>query len=250
MKNKAERRAAALEAIANALLELAAVEREPEDAPPAEILIDRRNCERELGLSPWAFVRSAGREFPAFRVSKRLTSTKEDVLAWLKSRKVEPRSIVRTPDAEASFDKEKFFGQVRARFEARVGRVMTDDELFRADVEIDGGRWIADHRNEQFTETPDDVARSVASKIGAEPRRHGEWRSLGLDVADMEKKGEELRQQLLRDQPEMSWSDRINALFEMWGAITEPLAEARKAARKAAREAKKARKTQRPGPER
>jgi hypothetical protein len=54
MTTRRERRAAALEAIAHALLELAAVEREPEETTsPSETLIDRRNCERELGnLAP------------------------------------------------------------------------------------------------------------------------------------------------------------------------------------------------------
>jgi hypothetical protein len=92
MLPRQERRAAALEAIAHALLELAAVEREAEDAAvPKSVLIDRRNCDRELGLTPRAFAAAAGRDFAAFRVSKRLTAMKEDVLAWLKSRKVEPK---------------------------------------------------------------------------------------------------------------------------------------------------------------
>lgn len=53
MTSRHERKAAALEAIADALLELAAVEREPDEAvSPSETPIDRRNCGEMLGLSP------------------------------------------------------------------------------------------------------------------------------------------------------------------------------------------------------
>jgi hypothetical protein len=87
-----ERRAAALEAIGRALLELAAIEREPAERLAHEILVDRRNCETEVGLRPSAFAAAAGRDFPAFRVSRRLTASKADVLAWLKSRTVEGKA--------------------------------------------------------------------------------------------------------------------------------------------------------------
>src|ERR1700722_5327563 len=139
MTTRRERRAAALEAIAQALLELAAVERDPEETTsPSEILIDRRNCEKELGITPHAFVAAAGRDFPAFRVSKRLTATKADVLAWLKTRKVErkaphPREDPKAPDPDA------LLRVINARFVKRIGRPMTDQELSDAEFSIDVG---------------------------------------------------------------------------------------------------------------
>src|SRR5687768_2600751 len=91
MNTQQERRAAALEAIGHALLELAALEREPPESRPIDVLINRRNCAKELGLSPTAFLEAAGTAFPAFRVSRTVTATKADVLTWLRSRSVEPK---------------------------------------------------------------------------------------------------------------------------------------------------------------
>jgi hypothetical protein len=92
MTTQGERRAAALEAIAHALLDLAALEREPEESAPSEVLIDRRNCEKELGLRPRTFLAAASdRDFPAFLVARRVTATKADVFAWLKTRRFEPK---------------------------------------------------------------------------------------------------------------------------------------------------------------
>ena len=85
MKPIQERRAIALEAIGHALLELAAIERESEPATK-ETFIDKKNSLREVGLSPAAFAAAAGLHFPAFRVSRRLTATREDVVGWLKGR--------------------------------------------------------------------------------------------------------------------------------------------------------------------
>ena len=61
MASQSERRANALEAIGNALLELAAIERASEEVPETEVLIDRRNCRKELGLPAGAFIAAAGR---------------------------------------------------------------------------------------------------------------------------------------------------------------------------------------------
>jgi hypothetical protein len=164
-----ERRAAALEAIAHALLELAAVEREPEETTsPTETLIDRRNCQETLGLSPHAFVAAAGRDFPAFRVSKRLTATKADVLAWLKTRKVEPKAP-RPLAAPKPPDPDAVLKAAHVRFVAMVGRPMTDQELSSADTWIDACRWAANHFGRECTDTPEDVAKHVVEQIGREP---------------------------------------------------------------------------------
>lgn len=75
-------------------MELAAIEREPElVSSPKELLIDHRNCEAELCLARRAFTAAAARG--AYRVSKRQAAAKEGVLAWLKSRKVEPKMKTR-----------------------------------------------------------------------------------------------------------------------------------------------------------
>lgn len=239
MQSRRERRAAALEAIAHALLELAAVEREPEEQTPNEVLIDRRNCEKELGLTPRAFAAAAGRDFPAFRVSKRITATKADVLAWLKTRTVEgtPSRPVATktkvPDADA------LLKAAHRRFVARVGRPMTDQELSDADMWIMAGKTLAAHTGRAYADTPDEIAARIESKIGKEPDRYKEWRSLGVDPAAMERDAAELREKLYADHPQWGWRERQRAVEDMWGAITNPLYEARRKARAEARAAKK-----------
>jgi hypothetical protein len=246
MQSHRERRAAALEAIAHALLELAAVEREPDAFRNSkEVLIDRRNCEAELGLTPGSFVAAAGRDFPAFRVSRRLTATKEDVLAWLKSRKTSPKSARVIVPPKKPDDPDEFLKKVHARFVSRVGRPMTDQELERADIWIDAGRSIAKMTNRDYTDTPDDIAAHVVKKIGEEPSYYRDWRSFGLDPARMEQDAEELRVRLHRDHPEWSWRERQQAIGEMWSAITEPFYEARRKARAEARAARKAEKIRR-----
>lgn len=87
---------------------------------------------------------------------------------------------------------------------------------------------------------PDDVARRVADKIGTEPAYYRHWRSLGIDPADMERRAEDLRVRLQRDQPAWGWRERMNAIHSMWGEISEPLSEAKRAQRAATRAAKKA----------
>ena len=240
MPSRHERRAAALEAIAHALLELAAVEREPEEAAPTEVLLDRRNCEKELGLTPRAFAAAAGRDFPAFRVSKRLTATKADVLVWLKTRKVEPKPArVSAPPPKES-DRDSFLRQVHARFVVRVGRSMTDQELADADMWIDVGQTFAKMTGHATTETPDGVAARVQEKIGEEPLHYKDWRSFGLDPAELEKQAADLREKLHREHPDWGWRERQRAVDDMLAAITEPLYEARRKARADARAAKKA----------
>jgi hypothetical protein len=239
MLSQRERRAAALEAIGNALLELAAVERASEEVPETEVLIDRRNCRKELGLPAGAFIAAAGREFPAFRVSRKTTATKADVLAWLKTRRFTPAPTPPKAPLASDSEPDAFLKAVDACFVARVGRAMTDDELNQADMWIDAGRSISHQLNRAYTDTPDEVAARVESKIGKERPRHADWRSLGLDVADMERKAEELRERLHAEHPEWTWRERINAIYAMWSETTEPLTEARRAARKAARDARK-----------
>lgn len=249
MLSRRERRATALEAIAHALLELAAVEREPEDvATPKEVLIDRRNCDRELGLTPRAFAAAAGRDFPAFRVSKRLTATKEDVLAWLKSRTVEPKPKAVSSMAVAvpkEDDRDTLLKKVRARFVAHMGRPMTDQELSDADMCIDVGHSFAKMTGGDYKDTPDDVARRVIEKIGREPIYYRDWRSFGLDPAKMERDAEDLRERLHREHPDWTWREREQAVHEMWSITTEPLYEARRKARADARAARKAEKVRR-----
>lgn len=249
MLSRHERRAAALEAIAHALLELAAVEREPEEVRSArEVLVDRRNCNEELGLTPRAFAAAAGRDFPAFRVSKRLTATKEDVLAWLKSRRVDakpkamPTTAVPVPKAD---DRETILKKVHDHFVALTGRPMTDRELSDSDMCIDVGLMYAKMTGGAHKDTPDDVARRVIEKIGQEPAYYRDWRSFGLDPAKMERDAEDLRERLQREQPEWTWREREQAIHEMWSTVTEPLYEARRKARAEARAAKKAEKVRR-----
>jgi hypothetical protein len=255
MTSPCERRAAALEAIGHALLELAALEREPEESAPTEVLINRRNCVKELGLAPGAFLEAAGTAFPAFRISRTVTATKADVLAWLKSRQVAPKVPREKPavSSPSPADPDEFLKLVHDRFVAREGRPMTDDELDLADTwadigrklraEIEAGRLVSRLPGGGKTDTPDDIAaRGVKSKIGQELPRHANWRSLGLDPADMERRADELRRQLIEQSPEMNWRQRVNAVWEMWGTITEPLEQARKAERAAARAARKAQK--------
>jgi hypothetical protein len=239
MTTRSERRAAALEAIAQALLELAAVEREPEETTnPSETLIDRRNCERELGITPHAFVAAAGRDFPAFRVSKRLTATKGDVLGWLKTRKVECK-VPRAKEDPKPPDPDALMKVVNARFNARVGRPMTDQELLDAEFSMDADRSFAAQIGREYTDTPDDVAAKIAGKIGQEPFRHRYWRELGLAPDDMESKASSLRTKLYTEHPDWDWRQRQQAVEEMWGAIDEPLSEARRKARAERRAAKK-----------
>jgi hypothetical protein len=243
MPTNRERRAAALEAIANALLELAAIEREPETSAPAEVLIHRKNCRQELGLPPAAFLEAAGREFAAFRVSRRVTATKADVLGWLKTRGVTakpPRARdvpERAPMTE--LERDEFLRVADAKFVSLVGRPMTDYELYEADMHVDVGRLIAHKFDRAFTDTPDDVAVYVRD-LKREPLRYGGWRSLGLDPADMERKADELREKLYAENPRMGWRERMDALWEMWGEVTEPLEEARRLAREEKRAARKA----------
>ena len=241
MTSQRERRAAALEAIGNALLELAAVEREAEESPAGEVFIDRRNCEKELGLSPRAFADAAARHFPAFRVSRRLTATKDSVLTWLRSREVEPKTS-RPAAMKPPPDPDEFLSSVHARFVARVGRPMTDHELDQADMCIDVGRSVSVRVGRDYTDTADSVAARVEAKIGKDPAYYADWRSLGLDPAAMERDAEQLRQQLHEEHPEMGWRERVRAVFEMWHAVSAPLSEARRAARAASRAAKKAEK--------
>ena len=246
MSSRHERRAAALEAIAHALLELAALEREPDEIAPKEILIDRRNCERELGLSPRAFAAAASRsDFAAFRVSKRLTATKADVLAWLKSRKVEPRPHHEKPLSTQPQDPDGFLKEIHGRFAARVGRAMTDEELDHAECCVMAGQAIAAKVGREYTDTADQVAARVQSKIGLEPSRHSRWRALGVDPIALERDAEELRHKLFTEQPELGWRDRVRAVYELWDSVTGPLEEARREARAAARAAKKAEKAKR-----
>jgi hypothetical protein len=233
-----ERRAAALEAIAHALLELAAVEREPEETCPSETVIDRRNCEEVLGLTPHAFVAAAGRDFSAFRVSKRLTASKADVLAWLKTRRVEPKPP-RSKNARELPDPDAFLKAVNARFRVRIGRDMTDQELHQADLKIVVAREYDKLTGASRKIEPDEVAAAVQDKIGKEPASHADWRSLGLDPAVLEQDAEKLRQQLFESHPEMTWRERVEAVYEMWGATTEPLYESRRKARAAKRATKK-----------
>ena len=239
MTSRGERRAVAFEAIAQALLELAAVEREPDDATsPSEILIDRRNCAEMLGLTPHAFVAGAGRDFPAFRVSKRLTATKGDVLAWLKTRKVEPKAprLQETPKVP---DPDVFLKEVNVRFRARVGRDMTDQELHQADLKVVVARDYDKLTGMSRKIAPDEVAAKVQKRVGKEPVFYADWRSMGLDPAVLERDAEKLRQQLFESHPEMTWRERVDAVYEMWGAVTEPLYEARRKARAEKRAAKK-----------
>jgi hypothetical protein len=239
MTTRRERRAAALEAIAHALLELAAVEREPEETTsPIETLIDRRNCEKELGVTPHAFVAAAGRNFPAFRVSKRLTATKGDVLGWLKTRKVE-REASRANEDPKPADPDALLKVVNARFVARVKRPMTDQELSDAEFAIGVGRSYAKQFGGDYKDTPDDVAAKIAGKIGQEPFRHRYWRELGLDADDMESRASHLRTKLYAEHPDWDWRQRQQTVEEMWGAIDEPLSEARRKARAEKRAAKK-----------
>lgn len=239
MSSQRERRAAALEAIGKALLELAAIERASEEVPDAEVLIDRRNCRKELGLPAGAFISAAGREFPAFRVSRKVTATKADVLAWLKTRGVTPAPTPPKPPVAVEPAKDTFLDEVHARFVARVGRAMTDDELDQADMWIDAGRSISSQLGRAYTDTPDEVAARIESKIGQERRRHADWRSLGLDVAEMDRKAEELRERFRVEHPEWTWRERMNAIYAMWSEISDPLMEARRAERKAERDARK-----------
>ena len=235
-----ERRAAALEAIAHALLELAAVEREPEPSTnPAEILVDRRNCEEELRITPRAFADAAGRDFPAFRVSRRLTATKADVLAWMKTRTVQPKPP-RPVETPKPADADAFIKSVHVRFVARVGRPMTDEELSDADMWIDVGRSMAKQTGHEYTDTPDEIAARMEGKLSEEPFRHRYWRSYGLDPADMDRKACELREKLHAEHPDWDWRQRQQAVEDVWSAITEPLSEARRKARAEKRAAKKA----------
>lgn len=246
-ESRAERRAAALEAIGKALMTLAALEREADEPRPEDVLIDRRNCREELGLPQRAFLFAAGQEFPAFRVSRRVTATKADVLAWLKTRAVQPKQApsIAVEASSSPPDPDAFFREVDACFMARVGRRMTDDELDYADVVVGAEEIIGRHLRKTYDDTPDQVAEQVAAKIGQERLRCSNWRSLGLDPSDMERRAEELRQKLFAEHPEMGWRERNSAVWEMWGAITEPLEDARRAARAAAREARKAEKVRR-----
>jgi hypothetical protein len=116
---------------------------------------------------------------------------------------------------------------------------MSDDELDQADMWIDAGRSVSNQLARAYTDTPDEVAARIESKIGQERPRHADWRSLGLDVAGMDRKAEELRERLHAEHPEWTWRERMNAVYAMWSEISEPLTEARRAARKAARDARK-----------
>ncbi len=226
--------------MARALLELAAVERESDGTTSAaETLIDRRNCEKELGITPRAFVDAAGRDFASFRVSRRLTATKAEVLAWMKTRTVEAKPP-RPLEAPKPPDPEAFLKAANARFMGRVGRPMSDQELSDAEMWIDVGRSTAMHTRDSCSDTPDDIAARIERKLSEEPFRHGRWRSYGLDPGDMDRRASDLRQRLYADHPDWDWRQRQQAVEEMWGAITRPLSEARRTARAEKRAAKKA----------
>ncbi len=123
-----KRRATALQAIGNALLELAAIERESADGG-GEMFINRKNSESELGLASSAFRAAAGLHFPAFRVSRRLTAKREDVLAWLTSRTMTKSVPSRKPmsprwDASMSFDETVAYIEAgTTEFERRARRM-------------------------------------------------------------------------------------------------------------------------------
>jgi hypothetical protein len=226
------------------LLELAAVEREAEEKPPQEVMIDRRNCEKEVGLSPRSFMDAAGRHFPAFKVGRRPTASKADVLAWLRSRvkTTRARPLEVTP---TEFDMDAFLKKVDARFAVRVGRRMTDEELDLADILVDVDRSFASETGQPWTTTPDQMADQVQEKAASEPRRYSDWRSVGLDPAAMERDAEELRAKLYAQHPDWDWRKRQNAVYEMWSKRTEPLYEARDKARAEKRAANKAERAKR-----
>jgi hypothetical protein len=223
-------------------MELAALEREPDETTgPSETLIDRRNCEKELGITPHAFVAAAGRNFPAFRVSRRLTATKADLLVWMKTRKVEAKPQ-RSAPAPKPPEPDPFLKAANARFVARVGRPMTDEELSDAEIWIDAERSYAKQTGHEPTDAPDDIAARMERKLSEEPFRHRDWRSYGLDPDDMDRKASALREKLYAEHPDWDWRQRQRAVDEMWRAITEPLSEAR---RKAGAEKRAAKKTER-----
>jgi hypothetical protein len=116
---------------------------------------------------------------------------------------------------------------------------MTDEELSDAEFDMQTGRSWAARIGREYTETPDDVAAKIAGKIGQEPFSHRFWRDLGLDPDDMESKAPDLRTKLYAERPEWDWRQRQRAVEEMWGAIDEPLSEARRKARAEKRAAKK-----------
>lgn len=80
----AAERAATLEAAADEL-----------DRGNADESIDTDNCSQLVGLSPRAFS-DAGRRghFPAWKAGNKLTSRRADVVAWLETRRVKPRTPV------------------------------------------------------------------------------------------------------------------------------------------------------------
>jgi hypothetical protein len=89
------------------------------------------------------------------------------------------------------------------------------------------------------------VAAHVQQSVGKEPPFYPRWRFLGLDPTALERDAEKLRQQPCETRPEMTRRKRVDAIYEMWGAITEPLSEARRAERAASRAAKKAERAKR-----
>jgi hypothetical protein len=109
-----------------------------------------------------------------------------------------------------------------------------------ADTCISVGRHYAAMAGRDYTDTADDFACRVQGKIGTEPAYYRNWRSLGLDPADMERRAEELRVRLHQEHPEMGWRERMHAVYKMWDEIDAPLSEAKRAKRAAARAAKKA----------
>jgi hypothetical protein len=119
---------------------------------------------------------------------------------------------------------------------------MTDRELSDSDMCIDVGVMYAKMTGGAHTDTPEDIAKRVIEKIGQEPVYYRDWRSFGIDPAEMERDAEHLRERLHREHPEWTWREREQAIHEMWSTTTEPLYEARRKARADARAAKKAEK--------
>jgi hypothetical protein len=172
-------------------------------------------------------------------VSRRLTATKADAPAWMKTRKVQPKPP-RPVEPPKPQDPDAFLKAANAHFLKRVGRPMTDDELFTAEVLIDVVRDYAKMTGRDFKETADEIAARMERKLGKEPFRYRHWRSYGLDPADMDRKAADLREKLYVEHPDWDWRQRQRAIGEMWGVITEPLAEAQRKARAEKRAAKKA----------
>ena len=86
------------------------------------------------------------------------------MLAWLKTRKVERKALRPKQDPRPD-DPDALLKVVNARFMARVGRAMTDQEWSDAEFSIDTGRSYAKQFGGDYKDSPDDVAAKVAGKI-------------------------------------------------------------------------------------